>query len=443
MERELSKLNKLINNCSWVLALLDGLEDQRPLSQVEHNFRNIVKNHLQKLLDAKRIYWKKRSTVRWVKFGDENTKLFHAMAIHSLRRNSISTLMNDDGLLVSDRGLKAGILWQSFKDRLGVSEFCEILFQLSDLISAVPLPQMDGPFSREEIDVALKEMPPDHAPGPDGFNGFFFKKCWHLISEDFYRFCDCFYNGNINLSCINGSLIVLIPKCDNPLSPNDFRPISLLNLSLKLLTKILANRLQQVILSVVHQNQYGFIRGRNIQDCLAWAFQFLHLCHHNKEEIVIVKLDFEKAFDKLEHPVILEMLRHKGFSPRWIQWIESILSSTSSSVLLNGVPGEPFKCKRGVRQGDPLCSLLFVIAVDLLQSIVNNAALEGLLQHPLGPNFGGDFLIIQYVDDTLLIMPAEELQLLNLKNILGAYSLSTGLKVNYSKIQYHPYKCGV
>jgi retron-type reverse transcriptase len=111
----------------------------------------------------------------------------------------------------------------------------------------------------------------------------------------------------------------------------------------------LANRLQQVILSVVHQNQYGFIRGRNIQDCLAWAFQFLHLCHHTKKKIVIVKLDFEKAFDKLEHLVILEMLRDKGFSPRWIQWIESILSSASSSVLLNGVPGKPFKCKRGVR----------------------------------------------------------------------------------------------
>jgi mannosylglycoprotein endo-beta-mannosidase len=95
--REFSKLNKIINNCSWVLAMLDGLEDQRPLSRVEHNFRNIVKKHLQKLLEAKRIYWKQRSTIRWVKFGDENTKIFHAMATHSLRRNNISTLMNSDG----------------------------------------------------------------------------------------------------------------------------------------------------------------------------------------------------------------------------------------------------------------------------------------------------------------------------------------------------------
>jgi hypothetical protein len=91
-----------------------------------------------------------------------------------------------------------------------------------------------------------------------------------------------------------------------------------------------------------------------------------------------------------------------------------------------------------VRQGDPLSPLLFVIAADLLQSIVNSAALEGLLHHPLGHNFGGDYPIVQYTDDTLLIMPAEESQLLNLKNILGAYSVSTGLKVNYSKSSIIP-----
>lgn len=160
----------------------------------------------------------------------------------------------------------------------------------------------------------------------------------------------------MDLECINGSFITLIPKNSALASVNDYRPISLLIYSLKLLTKLLANRLHPVILKVIHTNQYGFLKGRTIQDCLAWAFQFLHLCHHSKREIVVLKFDFEKAFVKNEHKVIFEMLKHKGFSDKWITWIEMVLASGSSSVLLNGVPGKPFKCNRGVRQGDPLIS---------------------------------------------------------------------------------------
>lgn len=77
---ELSKLNKIIHNCSCVLVILDGLEDQRRLSIVERNFKKIVKVHLQQMLEAKRIYWKQRSIVRWMKFGDdENIKLFQSI----------------------------------------------------------------------------------------------------------------------------------------------------------------------------------------------------------------------------------------------------------------------------------------------------------------------------------------------------------------------------
>jgi hypothetical protein len=97
-----------------------------------------------------------------------------------------------------------------------------------------------------------------------------------------------------------------------------------------------------------------FIKGQTIQDGLAWAFQFLHICHQSKREIVILKLDFDKTFDMVEHQVILDVLRFKGFSEKWITWVKDILSSCSSQVLLNGVPGNFFLCKRGVRQGDPL-----------------------------------------------------------------------------------------
>jgi hypothetical protein len=82
--------------------------------------------------------------------------------------------------------------------------------------------------------------------------------------------------------------------------------------------------------------------------------------------MIILKLDFEKAFDKIEHEVIIRIMRQKGFPRKWVEWVQGILKSGTSVVLLNGTPGKVFHCRRGVRQGDPLSPLLFVLTTDLL-----------------------------------------------------------------------------
>jgi hypothetical protein len=123
------------------------------------------------------------------------------------------------------------------------------------------------------------------------------------------------------------------------------------------------------------------------------------LCHISKKELVILKLDFEKAFDKIEHQVILDVMKHKGFPEDWIKWIEGILSSGTSLVFLNGIPDKVSHCKRGVRQGDPLSPLLFVLAADLLHSIINKAKDLGVLRLPIVMGHTSDFPIIQYAND--------------------------------------------
>ena len=125
-------------------------------------------------------------------------------------------------------------------------------------------------------------------------------------------------------------------------------------------------------------------------------------------------------------------MRCQGFDERWLSWIQAIFNTATSSVLLNGVPGRNFACKRGVRQGDPLSPILFVDGADLLQSMVNNLASEGALTAPL-PIPNSDYPIVQYADDTLIIVQACPQQLLSLKNLLLRFALVTGLQVNYSK----------
>lgn len=134
----------------------------------------------------------------------------------------------------------------------------------------------------------------------------------------------------------------------------------------------------------------------------------------------------------IKHQAMKDLMIARGFGTRWMMWMDLIFSLGSSSVLLNGVPGKQFFCKKGVRQGDPLSPLLFVLAADL-RSIFNEAMANQLISTPLQHRSCNDFPIIQYANDTVLIMHACQAQLNQVKNLLMHFTTFTGLRVNYDK----------
>jgi hypothetical protein len=161
-----------------------------------------------------------------------------------------------------------------------------------------------------------------------------------------------FQDGSLDLFRINFASITLIPKVEEAANMKNFRPISLLNCSFKFFSKLLTLRLERVCQRIIYKKQNAFIRGRYILESVVIA-QVLHSLHKTKTPGVIVKLDYEKAYNRVNLEFLLEILVSRGFGDRWIGWITKIILGGSVSVVPNGEESPTFKTGKGVRQGGP------------------------------------------------------------------------------------------
>jgi hypothetical protein len=183
-----------------------------------------------------------------------------------------------------------------------------------------------------------------------------------------------------------------------------------------------------------------FIRGRCIQDNFLYVQNLVRHFHRCKTPAIRLKLDVEKVFDTVSWPYLLDSLHARGFSSRWCNWISIILSSSSSRVLLNGIEGEPILHHRGLRQGDPLSPLLFILAMEPLQRILALAMERGLLS-PLK----GRVARLQsslYADDATIFLNPLATDVWLVKAILERFGLAYGLRINFRKSATYPIRCG-
>ncbi|XP_071674484.1 uncharacterized protein [Lolium perenne] len=219
------------------------------------------------------------------------------------------------------------------------------------------------------------------SPGPDGFGPSFFTTFWDVVSPDIIAMFDSFYDGTIDLSRINRAFLVLLPKTDVALHPSLFRPNSLQNCVMKAITKVLTSRLQEAIHSMVDDDQTGFLPGRRISENIVYAADLLRCCHLRKAPTLVFKIDFRKAFDSVNWSSLIAKAR--GFDDRWCEWMNHILATGHTAILLNGVPGCWIRCRNGLHQGDPLSPYLFIIVANVLQRMIRLAWQDGSLAHPL------------------------------------------------------------
>ena len=175
------------------------------------------------------------------------------------------------------------------------------------------------------------------------------------------------------------------------------------------------------------------VRNRQILDSFVIAKEDIHHWKKSKEGGLMVKLDFEKAYDSLDHAFLDKIMSDMGFRKKWSQWIGSCISSPMLSVLVNGSPTRQFGVERGLCQGDPLSLFLFNVAVEGLSTLFRKAAEMDLLQ---GMVFGDNAVHVshlQFADDTILFLRPKVEFFLNARRILKCFELSSGLRINFHK----------
>lgn len=231
-------------------------------------------------------------------------------------------------------------LFTSSRAPIGLGEL-DMIEQRVDSTMAL---ELGAPFQKEKIIQALKEMHPCKSPGPDGLPAMFYKKYWHLVAEEICTLVLNFLNGGDMPGELNHTFVVLIPKVQKPTEMKDLRPISLCNVSYKLISKVLANRLKKVLPMIIDEHQSAFVLGRLITDNILLSSEIFHFMKHNqakKRGYMALKLDMSKAYDRIEWDFLRSMMTKMGFLPLWVERIMVCVTSVSYSFLVNGQPTAP------------------------------------------------------------------------------------------------------
>jgi len=266
------------------------------------------------------------------------------------------------------------------------------------------------PFSLDEVKAAVWDCDSFKSPGPDRINFGFIKDFWHEMKDKIMRFVSEFHRNDKLSKGINTTFIALISKVDSPHKLNDFCPISLVGNLYKILAKLLANRLHMVIDSVILETQSAFVKNRQILDGILIANEAVDEAHKLKKDLMLFKVDFEKAYDSVDWGYLDAVLGRMSFSVLWRNWIRECVGTTTTSVLVNGSPTEGINI--------------------LMKSLVETQLFSG---YSIGVDNPVVMSHLQFADDSLLLGTKSWANVRALRAALVIFEAIYGLKVNFNK----------
>lgn len=352
----------------------------------------------------------------------------------------IPELVNKEGDII--RGSPAILkTFSSFYANLYTSSLTGEHSELQNYLDTIALVWFDNrdreymhqPFTVEDVKRVIGSLPANKAPGSDGLTTAFYKAyAEELAPHLLATFEEAYEQGVLPQSMREAIIITLLKPGKSEREIDSYRPLSLINIDVKILAKLIANRIQPMLPVIALPDQSGFIPGRATSHNLRTVFSVLHYLHPDVKAAAIF-LDATKAFDSLEWSYLFTILERMGFGPLLLKWIKLLYSLPLARVRVNGIISDPFLISRGTRQGCPLSPLLFAIAMEPLAARVR--------QHHTDRGIGfssRSLLISLYADDVTLYIcnPEQNLDIV-LREFIKFGGLS-GITINWSKSVIFP-----
>nr|GMD52524.1 ribonuclease H [Ipomoea batatas] len=336
MTAEFTKWNKEVfgnikHRKNVVLTRLGGI--QKSLSTrhhgglVKHEKRLTEEYH--EILYQEELMWFQHSREDWIVSGDRNTAYYHAVATIKKAQNKVQSEI-----------LKAHV--RRYYINMFTSE--EESLHTSTLEGSFPRLTMvdwtsfNSAISKEEVYGAVMDMAPFKSPGPDGYHVAFYQHMWGTVGENLFDLVNQAYQMGSLPEGLNDTLLVLIPKVRRPENIKQFRPISLCNVSYKVITKTITNRLKVLLPKIVSPFQSSFVPGRQITDNVFIYQEVMHTMRKKRgpHGIMAIKLDLEKAYDRLSWTFIRSTLHELGFTNSWVNLIMQCVETPRMSIIWNG-----------------------------------------------------------------------------------------------------------
>ncbi|XP_019433790.1 PREDICTED: uncharacterized protein LOC109340533 [Lupinus angustifolius] len=302
-------------------AIQNSINDHGPDSNLLEQ-ENLAQSELLIALEVEEAFWMEKAKINWHSMGDRNTSFFHRMTNIRNGTKSLSMLKYGNSTLTSKEDIENHVL--DYNTNLFASP--NIVVPNSLIQDVIPRLVTDSDNlmltimpSLSEIKDAVFALNEEGAPGPNGFSGCFFQNFWDIINKEVCNDVLHFFKQSWLMPNINSNSVILIQKLHGADRIEDYRPIALANFQFKIITKVLADRLAAIAPRIISNQQRGFIKERQIKDCICLASEAINMLDHKTfGSNLAIKLDIKKPFDTIEWTFLLDTLQAFGFNSKFI-----------------------------------------------------------------------------------------------------------------------------